>query len=216
MKLYLALLFTFFGAAAQAQQDTTSHTVPGPAAYKHHTTIATVSMGFIDPNRKKFDLPAGFEKSNTSGYAQFYGKLEYAVSNKVSIAGTVGYDAFVYNYSQLYTGYAGVVKRYKADQFRIVSIGATAFYHLGSIIHVKNLDPFVGAGLSLNNTRHSMLAQGDSTVVTVEHGVTPYLKAGARYYISRHFSVFGDVGYDNMSIFSLGFSCRFFPKKEAK
>lgn len=214
MKIAFSVFFALFAFNAWSQQDTTANLRNVGPTFSRHSVIATVSAGFIDHYRKDFTLPAGFEKSNTSGYAMFYGKLEYAVSNKVSLAAAFSYDAFVYNYSQLYPGYSGPVKRYKGDKFRLFSGGLIAYYHLGDVIHIKHLDPFIGAGVSLNNIRHSALAQGDSTVIALQHTTTPYLKAGARYYISNQYSLFADVGYDHQSIFSVGFSCRFLPKEK--
>ena len=86
--------------------------------------------------------------------------------------------------------------------------------HLGNVIRVKRLDPFVGIGLSVNSIRYNAWPQGDSLSVRVDHTTDLYLKAGARYYISRKVSVYGDVGYDNHTIFSLGISCRFLNKRK--
>jgi hypothetical protein len=210
MKIYLAAFLVLLCFSSRAQQDTGS--VPQPT-YKRHTILATVSLGFVDPYRQ-YTVPAGFEKNNSSGYALVYGKLEYGFTSHISLAATFVYDALYLNNSQLYTGFSGPIKRPQRDALRIVGGGVTAFYHLSSVIHVKHLDPFVGVGISLNNIRHSNYPQGDSTLIKLDHVVTPYLKAGARYYLSSRCSLFGDVGYDNQSIFSLGFSCRFLPRTQ--
>jgi len=211
MKNFLTILLPFLSIAAWSQQDSALGSVGRShnPAYQQHTTIATLSLGFVDPYRKDFPMPKGFEYNNTSGYAMVYGKVEYGAGKNVSIGDNALNDAFVYNYSQIYSGYAGNIKRYKADRFRIFAIGAFASWHLGNKIRVKNLDPFVSVGLNLNNIRHSALPQGDSTVVSLSHSVTPSIKVGARYYISRRFSLLADLGYDKQSIFSLGCSCRF-------
>ena len=208
MKIYLAAFLALLSFSSRAQQDSVS--VPQPT-YKRHAILATVSLGFIDPYRQ-YKVPAGFEKNNTSGYALVYGKLEYGFTRHISLAATFVYDALYLNNSQLYTGFNGPIKRPQRDALRIVGGGVTGFYHLGSVIHIRHLDPFIGVGLSLNNIRHSNYPQGDSTLIKLDHIVTPYLKVGARYYISSRFSLFGDVGYDNQSIFSLGFSARFLPR----
>lgn len=186
----------------------------GHNAYERYTTIATLSVGFIDGYRNNYTLPAGFYKGNSSGAAPFYGKLEYGVYEHISIGLLLGYDAFLYNFKQEYTGNNGSFIRHRTNSVRIFSGGVAAFYHLGRFIHSSRLDPFIGIGLSLNNIRYSAYPQGDSTIIKKEHVVSPYLKVGARYYISDQFSLFGDLGYDKQSIFSLGFSCRFFNGKK--
>ena len=216
MRQSFTALFILFSLTTWSQQDTTSNKMsPAHSVYVRHSTQATLSLGFVDPYRQDFSVPAGFEKTNTSGYANFSIKIDYALSKHISLAADFGYDAFNYNFNQLYTGYNGTVLRYRVNTFRVFSIGLIAYYHLSNIIHVRNLDPFVGVGFALNNARYSAYPQGDSTVIKLEHTVTPYLKVGARYYISDKFSIFGDLGYEKQSIFSLGFACRFFPKKSS-
>ena len=213
MKKCFTILFALISICCQAQQDTTARYVKH-ATYEQHSFLAGISLGFIDAYRHNYPLAQGFEKSSTSGFAPVYFKLEYAFSRSVSLAAAFGYDAFQYNVKQDYTGNNGPFTRFISNNTTIFSGGLIAFYHLGKVIAVKHLDPFIGIGLSLNNIRYGAFPQGDSTVTKYDHTVTPYLKAGARYYISSVYSIFGDVGYDQHSIFSLGFSCRFFSKKK--
>ena len=217
MRTYCTLLLILFACSLQAQQDTTTHNpVKWHPVYERHAITATACVGFFDAYRYNYSVPSGFTKNNTSGFAPILVKLEYGFWKNVSVAATFSYDAFIYNFNEVYMGNNGPFTRYKTDAFRSVSGGITAFYHLNKLIHVPNLDPFIGAGLSLNNVRYSAYPSGDTVSIKLDHTVTPYLKVGAHYYISDQFSVFGDLGYDKSSIFSVGFSCRFFGKKPLK
>lgn len=211
MKKCLILLLAMGSASAfAAPADTAYHPIQVQhLPFEKNSTIATLSLGFIDRYRNSLSLPAGFGKATTSGFAPIYAKLEYGVSKHISIAGTFGYDAFTENFRQDYVGTVDPVTRYRANNTRIFSGGLTAYYHLVNVIPVKHLDPFIGLGFSLNNIRYSQYPQGDSTMIKLDHTLTPYIKAGARYYISSAFSLFGDVGYDHHSAFSIGVSCRF-------
>ena len=213
MKKYFTLVLVLISTACWAQTDSVVRQASLKLPYSPHMITASLSIGFIDAYKQSYTLPAGFQKNNTSGFTPVYAKLDYGLGENFSMALAVGYDAFTYNFYQDYTGNNGPFTRYKADEFRLFSVGLTAFYHLGKVIRVNRLDPFVGAGLSINNIRYSAYPQGDSLATIIKHSVTPYLKVGARYYISDKFSLFGDLGYDKQSILSLGFSCRFFTKK---
>jgi len=214
MKILFTALFTFIISTLWAQKDTAGHTPVVPhAPYELHTTMATACIGFFDGYRYNYSLPAGFGKNNTSGFAPILLKLEYGFGRNISLAAIFNYDAFNYNFSQQYPGYNGTFIRYRTDDFRAISGGVTAFYHLQHIIKVNCLDPFVGAGLSLNNIRYSAYPSGDTLAIKLTHTVTPYVKVGARYYISGAFSVFADLGYDKPAIFSIGFCARFFSGK---
>ena len=212
MRIPFSVLLILFSIPSRSQQDTANFLKPVIKDYQPHPVLATISFGFVDPYKNDYSLPSGYIKNNTSGYSLFYAKLECTLNNQLSLAATFGHDAFIYNFSQVYSGNNGNFIRYKTDGFRLFSGGLTAFYHLESLIRAKHLDPFIGFGLSLNNIRYSAYPQGDTVAVKLTHTVTPYLKAGARYYISEKFSLFGDLGYDKQSIFSLGVSCKFSKK----
>lgn len=211
MKIYFTILCTLLSAALWAQQDTTvkkeQHTHP---FYYRNALTATMALGFSDNNRSTYTVPAGFSKGGISGFLPFFARLEYGLTSQISIGASFCYDAFVYNNLQEYTGNNGPFTRYRTNNTRILSGGLDAFYHLGYLFHVSRLDPFVGAGLSLNNIRYHAYPQGDSTAVKYDHTLTPYLKAGARYYISDQFSICADAGYDKQAIVTLGVSCRFY------
>jgi hypothetical protein len=211
MKYFFTLLFIMSSAPGWSQEASKVSTkTPWHSFYAHRSLTATMSLGFIDGYRQNYIVPRGYEKDNTSGFVPFYAKLEYGIGKHISLGATFAYDAFVYNLKQDFMGNNGPFARYKPNKTRIFSGGLTAFYHLDRHIHIRNLDPFIGLGLSLNNIRYSAYPQADSTTkIRIDHTVTPYVKAGARYYITNQVSLFGDVGYDKQSIFSLGFSCRF-------
>ncbi len=213
MKKCFSILCLLISAGAFAQKDTAANYVKH-ATYERHSITLGVSLGFIDAYRHTYPLGKGFEISNTSGFAPVFFKLDYGLSKTISLAASFGYDAFLYNVKQDYTGNNGPFTRYIANNTRILSGGLTAFYHLGKTIQIKHLDPFIGVGMSLNNIRYGAFPQGDSTVTKFERTVTPYLKVGASYYISSVYSIFGDIGYDQHTIVNIGFACRFFRKEK--
>ena len=217
MRILVTLLLVLGCITCRAQQDTTVKSTPGKyAVYVRHSFIPSLAIGILDGYRDTYSLPAGFTKNNTSGLPPAFLKLEYGYSENVSLAVTFSRDAFQYNFSQHYLGNNGPFIRYKTDAFRAYGGGVAAFYHLGKLIRVKQLDPFVGIGLSLNNIRYNAYPSGDSTAPLTDHTITGYLKAGARYYISDNFSLYADAGYDKHSNITLGFSCRFFAKKKGQ
>ena len=215
MKQYIAILFLFVSATAFSR-DTVSvrNSVLTHAAFERHTYTGTLSAGFINGYRSEYVVPGDFEKGIATGFMPIFAKLEYAVSNRVSIALAAGFNTTIYNSFQLYPGYNGPIKRYRANKFSMFSGGLIGFYHFGHVLHVKRLDPFVGVGINLNNIKHSAFPEGDSTIEKTTHNGTPYLKVGARYYVSDRVSVFADAGYDKLAMISVGVSCRFFPRKK--
>jgi len=214
MKLYFTVLLSLLSLTSWSQnKDTTAKNIRLiHPTYLLRSVTATMSLGFMDENRQNYSVPSGFSKGVVSGFTPFFAKLEYGLTDNVSIGATFSYDAFIYNIQQDYTGNNGPFTRYFTDNARIISGGLAAFYHFGKKVHIRRLDPFLGAGIELNNIRYHAYPQGDSTVIKFDHTLTLYLKAGARYYISDRFSLFGDLGYERQSYLTIGCSCRFFNK----
>lgn len=204
MKHCFTILLAILPFASRAQADSAAR--PSLAPFQKHSTVFTVSFGLIDQYRYDYSVPAGFEKSDHTGFAPLYAKIEYGISNYFSLAATFTHDGFIYNFNQLYTGYNGIIKRPNADHVNLYNGGVAVFYHLQDVISINHLDPFIGAGAAVNNIHHSAVAQGDTTAATNDHFSSLYLKAGVRYYISSRASLYGDVGYDKTSVISLGFS----------
>lgn len=218
MKRFILVLLLFVSWSSWAQ-DSIGVIEPIPyynTAYQRGSYMGTLSFGFINGYRSDYEVPAGFEKGIVTGFTPIFAKAEYAASNRFSLALTAAFSTIIYHNSQLYPGFGGMIMRGRANKFKMFSGGITAFYHLGHIIHVKNLDPFIGVGINLNNLSYSAHPQGDSTVMKTSHTATAYAKIGARYYISNKFSVFADAGYDKLSMVSVGVSCRFFSAANKK
>ncbi len=214
----LPLLLVYCLTSAQPVPPNTKATVeplqpkpayPSQAAYVKNATIATLSVGFADYYRKNYAVPTGFKMNNQTGFAPVFGRLEYGVGSNVTVGAMFCYDVFYSNFYKIYLANGNEYKRYNTDRVRLLSGGLAAYYHFARLIPVKKLDVFAGLGFSLNNVHHSAMPQGDSTANITDHTVSPMLKLGARYYLSKKGSFFADAGYDRKALFSLGFSCRF-------
>ena len=182
------------------------------SAFVAKSVIATLAIGFGDNYRSGYTYPAGFAKNNITGFVPVSAKLDYAVSKKVTIGAAFMYDAFTNNYFQQYQGNGNSYTRGRTDNVRIFGAGLATYYHFGNALHIKRLDPFIGVGVSLINYKQSAFPQGDSTTSRTEHPVTASIKVGARYFISNQGSIYADLGYEKQSLFTIGYSCRFFKK----
>ncbi len=214
MKKIVAILCFLPYISLFAQQTANTNRIDSTLPNANHISFATVSLGFIDYYRNYYDLPKSFEKNNTSGFTPLYAKLEYVVNKNVSLAVTLNYDHFQYNFYQLYYGNGDTYKRYKINYFTLVGVGLCGYHSLNNYIHIKKVSTFVGLGFSLNHIKYSDFPSGDSTITNkIDHTITPYLKVGARYAINKISYLFADLGYDKQSILSLGFSCNLENKK---
>ena len=209
--------FVAFPCAAIAQQDTAAARKPEPhhkAIYNKHAVTGTLAVGFIDYYKHNYDMPSGFVKGTPSGFTPLYAKIEYGFSNHWGMSAIFGYDGFVYNFGQLYSGTPAVI-RYKQSNARIYHAGLALNYHFDRYLNHR-LEPFITAGVALNNIRYSAYPQADSTAIRFDHTASAVLRGGVRYYLTYNMSAFGDVGIDKQSIFSIGMSCIFAPRHHKK
>jgi len=220
----LCLLSASLFASAQLtpspkpQPDQQPATVADTAKYspsQPHAVLFTIGAGFFDGWRSGYKFPAGFKKGNFSGFSPLFARVELAVSRSFSLGFYFTYDAFTNNYSQVVESNGGTYYRPKTDISQVFGAGFSVWYHFGKLIRVRNLDPFIGVGVEECNFRQGALPQGDSTVAHTDHTINPSLKAGARYYFSPKCSLYADAGFDMTSKLDVGFSCRFFSKKQA-
>lgn len=229
MKYYLPLLLALLFLAGQASAqdaDRTSReeikTPPKTVCWNCGKGIiwATVSAGFINGYKAEYTVPAGFEKGKTSGFAPIYARVEYGLSSKVTLAFATSWSTIYFNSFKTDMGYSGPIKRYYPNKWRLFSGGLIAYYHFNHLIAdskiAPKLDLFAGGGVHLNNITESARPQGDSIIVKTSHTATPTLKVGARYNFAGGAYVYGDVGYDKLSIFSIGVSYNIIPKRPGK
>ncbi len=192
--------------------DTLTH------AFDKNVVLATFSMGVDDAYRNTSSLPTNFLKTTSTGLNPVFGQLELGVSKHFGIGATFGYDNFINHYSQLFNSSDSLVKfkRDVSDKISIQRWGLNVTYHVNQAFKIKQLDVYMGAGLLLNRIKHSNLPQGDSTITSVQHSVSPSIRVGARYYVQGRSSIFLDAGFNDQSSVSVGYCCRFIAKPKGK
>lgn len=212
--LLVSALIAISSIAAHAQ-DSTAMQVPSSYhnTFTRKTTMLTVSFGLADWNKQNYKLPDSTRFGSGSSSLPIYFRLERAIGNNISIAASLGYDVFYYNYSR--EGYTNGALFYRAntDKVRIISPGLQAFYHFNKLIPVRHLDVSVGVGFAANYVKHTDYPASDTLSNVIKPDVTLLARLSARYYVNRYAAVFADIGYDKMSLFSLGASFRFFDRK---
>lgn len=204
----IALLCTF---CAQAQ-DTTAKCRRISKGFQPSQYMATLTGGFINDYRNDYSAPANFEKGTTTGMLPIQGRIEYNLGGRVSFGANAGYSTLRFNGYRIYEGFAGPIKREESEDWRIFRVGIGAYYHLGYLFRTNRFDPFIGAGINLNNIKTETHPYGDVATDATSHTITGSIKAGVRYYVSNSVSLYADAGYDRLSAITVGASCRFAKK----
>ena len=118
---------------------------------------------------------------------------EYLLGKRIGVGTSLSYSVV-----------SGETKRFLIDEeISIFSALARANYHFS---HSKKFDPYVGGGLGYvrsvykNNTSIPGHVPG-------EFGYSA--QVGANYFLSKHFGLYGEVGYVGGSFVQLGISAKF-------
>lgn len=217
---FLLVATLLIGTMANGQEVQSSNLPDISFSYSVKNMITgTASVGFMNGYRKEYTVPAGFEKGNMTGFAPIYVRAEYGIAKMVTLGFSTSWSTIYFNSFKTDVGYNGPIRRYYPNKWRLFSGGLIAYYHFtdmiyaGAKVKAPKLDVFIGGGVNLNNISESARPQGDSIIVKQSHTATPTIKIGARYYVRGGTSVFADAGYDKLSLFSIGASHSFMPKR---
>ncbi|MBA3827831.1 MAG: hypothetical protein H0X33_02745 [Taibaiella sp.] len=211
MKAYILPVIVFMASCSCHAQDTTSTQTPY-SSFQRHTSIITVSFGLADWNKQNYKKPDSTTFGSGSTSLPVYLKLERAIGKHISITASLAYDVFYYNYSHPEVSNGKSYYLQYSDKVRIVSPGLQLSYHFNDLIPIRNLDVFITAGGAANFVHHDSYLHADTSSHVTRPTIDPLVRLGARYYINKHAAFFGDVGYDRISLISLGFSYRIFGK----
>lgn len=173
-QFFVFAVLAFFAATASAQSS-------GQSAFKKGDKIFNLGLGLGSPY-----WGSGYSSSLISPTVA----LEVAVSDELSIGGTVAYSSSKINvYDWKYHGYY---------------IGGRGAYHFD--ISKQNIDLYAGAGLGyIIVTVSSKYSGGFGAASGV--GYTAF--GGGRYYLNGKTAVYGELGYGSFSILNAGVSFKF-------
>jgi hypothetical protein len=182
----------------------------GSKSFEKQTTLLGISFGFGDYYKTNYKLPDSSKFGSGSACFPVYFRIERAIHKHISLSASLLYDVFYYNYSMEGFGNNGLFYRPQNDKVRVLSPGLQLNYHFDKFIPSPRLDLFISAGFAANYVKHSNYPTSDSLSKTTKADVTPVIKLGVRYYINHNAAFYGDLGYDKMSVISIGFSYRLY------
>ena len=214
MKPALISLLLFFSAQIATAQDlpvtAEGKTLPGyETPFTSQTKLISFGLGFPNLYRIRYDEPKGYTHIKTSRFGPFYAKFEFAAMSNLGLAASFAYSTFHYSYYGLSVFPSGPQQVIYYDDVNTLNISLSGNYHFGRWITNPRLDAYAGLGLSANylKSRYGNIPPYRAAESRAE--LFPLVRAGARYYFNPIFSLYGEAGYDGLSIIQLGFSVKF-------
>jgi len=203
MKPFLKRLLVLIAALMPAAKTPGQTPLQQTSSFEPATKIISFGLGFPNLYRIRYDEPAGYHHLKTSGFGPLYARFEFAAFDHVGLLATFGYATFHY----VYYGNSPQVVHY--DDVNTLNFSLAGSYHLNKWMTHPKLDLYAVAGLAADYQKYTYGNIPPYRSPETKAHMYPVLKVGGRYYLDRTFGLFGEAGYDGLSIAQLGFSVRF-------
>jgi hypothetical protein len=203
MRPFLTLiLFIGFTVAGYAQEQSEAGQGTVSSSFSTNTKIISFGIGFPNLYRTGYNEPSGYTHIKTTGFGPFYAKLEFAAFKNVGLVTSFSYSTFHYSYF----GRPGIIYY---DDVNTLSFSLSGNYHFSNWITNPRLDVYAGGGLAVDYQKYTY--GNIPPYKSPEHKahIYPLVRGGARYYLDNIFGLYGEAGYDGLSVIQLGFSVRF-------
>lgn len=199
--LTLMLFISFIVSGYAQEQSEAGHKIVS-SGFGNNTKIISFGIGFPNLYRSSYNEPAGYTHIKTTGFGPFYAKLEFSAFKNFGLVTSFAYGTFHYSYF----GRPGIIYY---DDINTLALSLSGNYHFANLITNPKLDIYAGTGLSVDYQKYTYGNIPPYRSPEHKAHIYPVLRAGARYYLDNIFGLYGEAGYDGLSVVQLGFSVRF-------
>ncbi|MFT3908567.1 MAG: outer membrane beta-barrel protein [Ferruginibacter sp.] len=169
-------------------------------AYQKHSSNISIGYGFVNVWKtfldKIVDIPS--YKVRAAGPVTLI--YEYAITKRFSAGISAGYSRI-----------RGKAEKYQLyDQITFWSALVRADYHLWT---GKKLDPYFGGGIGISNSKYKNLDPHTIISEDLNKNVPSNLdftgQAGLKYFFSKHFGLYTEIGYVHGALLHVGATAKF-------
>lgn len=210
--LVLSSLIFLFNTSVKAQDNT---------AFEKGTVVATAGYGFPDLYRTSLRLAYnGYNSTKVRGFGPLilkgdYGIVKFKWGHSVGAGIVIGYNTTSVKFTDTYNEHVGFPNYYvtrtynETHTFRTITVGARGTYHFFT---KEKLDCYasIGLGFNINSTaRTTDNPNGYTAYASARSGVYSAFTVGIRYYFTKNFGVYSELGWDNSTPIQAGVALKF-------
>jgi hypothetical protein len=198
-KIFIATLASalFIGlGSAHAQSSSfykTSYKNRNSGSFSKGSNVLSFGMGAPNIAMNSFSS-AGTKKI---GFGPAYAKYEYGIMDEVGIGVRLGLASGHYKWNNT-----------KANNFALLG-NVMGYYHFNKLIPVKQLDVYAGVGIGFRHMSYERILPNGNVIEDSEVNPIGVGLVGAKWYFTRTFGVYAEVGYDGLTSANVGISLRF-------
>lgn len=209
--LVLSSFIFLFNTSVKAQDNT---------AFEKGTVVATVGYGFPDLYRTSLRVYYNGNSSTTvRGFGPLilkgdYGIVKFKWGHSVGAGIVLGYSSTKVDYT--YTDYRwnngngwGNYTYSQTDYYRTITVGARGTYHFFT---KEKFDCYASIGLGFNINTYTQTTNDPSGYNTLARGRSGLYEAftvGIRYYFTKNFGVYSELGWDMSTPIQAGVALKF-------
>ncbi len=186
-------------------------------AYEKGTTVATIGYGFPDLYRSTLKVAYnGYKSKTVVGFGPLmlkgdYGIYKFKWGHTVGAGIVLGYNSTTirFDYTHWNKGQAKYVDYTETDVYRTITVGARGTYHFYT---KEKLDCYASIGLGFNVNSAVQTTDnpdGANIVVSKRSGVYESFTVGIRYYFTKNFGVYSELGWDMSAPIQGGIALKF-------
>lgn len=210
--LTLASFIFLFSTTTKAQDNT---------AFEEGTIVATVGYGFPDLYRSSLRLSYNtYSSAKVRGFGPLilkgdYGIIKFKWGHTVGAGIVLGYNSTSVKFTDTYNDYVGYPNYYvsrtynETHTFRTITVGARGTYHFFT---KEKFDCYASVGLGFNinsTTRTTDNPNGYTAIATARSGLYETFTVGIRYYFTKNFGVYSELGWDMSAPIQGGVALKF-------
>jgi hypothetical protein len=208
--LALALYIFLLNTKMQAQDE---------SAFDKGTTVITAGYGFPDLYRTSLRISYNaYSSTKVSGIGPIilkgdYGIVKFKWGHAVGAGIVIGYNATNIKFTDTYYDYNNFIystKTYsETHKYKTITVGARGTYHFFT---KEKFDCYASIGLGFNiNTasRTTDNPNGYTSYASARSGVYSAFTIGIRYYFTKNFGVYSELGWDNSTPIQAGLALKF-------
>lgn len=206
--LALASVLILFSFKSNAQGET---------AFEKGTVVATIGYGFPDLYRSTLKVAYnGYKSKTVFGLGPIilkgdYGIYKFKWGHTVGAGIVLGYNSTTikFDYSHYNKGQGTYMDYTETDVYRTITVGARGSYHFFT---KEKFDCYasIGIGFNVNSAVQTTdNPDGANIVVSKRSGMYESFTVGIRYYFTKNFGVYSELGWDNSTPIQAGFALKF-------
>ena len=208
--LALALCIFLLNTKVQAQDE---------SAFDKGTTVITAGYGFPDLYRTSLRLSYNaYSSTKVSGIGPIilkgdYGIVKFKWGHAVGAGIVIGYNATNIKFTGTYydnNNFIYSTKTYsETHKYKTITVGARGTYHFFT---KEKFDCYasIGLGFNINTASHTTdNPNGYTSYAASRSGLYNAFTVGIRYYFTKNFGVYSELGWDNSTPIQAGLALKF-------